>query len=94
MIVETMTDSTGHTYQFQTHAGPWRVGDHVAYTREYATCPNYLKSEQASRRRWRGVIVSCRDRGGFLVMDAFGFNLTTEGQVFAQYPHVLRKLGR
>lgn len=94
MNIETLKDSNGREYPFQTHSGPWRVGDRVAYAAEYVNVGNYLKSERAARRRWRGVIVSCRDTGGFLVMDAFGCGLTTEGRVYAQHAVFLRKLGR
>lgn len=75
-------------YPFVLRAGPWQVGDHVAYTREH------IRSG-AGNGKWRGVILSCSGnpntsagRTNFLVLDR------ATGEVWYQHPHFLRKLGR
>jgi len=91
MKLETLADSHGYAYPFVLRAGPWKVGDHVAYTTESI---RQAIADKATRRKWRGVILSCSGnpetptgRASFLVLDP-------TGEVFYQHPYFLRKLGR
>jgi len=75
------------TYPFVPYAGPWRVGDRVAYTREY--CDAARGKERAARKRWRGVIISC-SCGGTMLSSFLVFEGAPTFETWAQHPHVLR----